>query len=189
MKTSTILIAVVFSAVATVWSAGPDGSLPEREDAAEATRPDSESEAPATSLSDAIQQFVWDLRSEAIERWFSDWDAAGESIPDLLANNDWSKDAMTDPQHRAIVESETEAEGSGHAVSTAAHGAGTAVSMAVVDGCYEIEAVYSGTEGPQRFRVRGTRVEVQRWAAELPPPLRQVVRRQLASTDLDGPAW
>lgn len=189
MKTTTILIAVVFSAVATVWSAGPDGSLPKHEEATEATHPATESETSATSLSDSIRQFVWELRSEALERWFSDWDAAEDSIPDPLADNDWSKDAITDPQHRAMVESEVEAEGSGSAVSAAASGSGTAVSMAVVDGRYEIEAAYSGTEGPRRFRVRGTREQVQRWAAELPQPLRQVVQRQLASTDLDGPAW
>ncbi len=189
MKTTTILIAVAFSVVATVWSADPDGSLPKHQEAAEATCLASESKTPATSLSDAIRHFVWELRSEAIERWFSDWDAAEDSIPDPLADNGWSKDAMTDPPHRAIVESETEAEGPDGVVSAAASGAGMAVSMVVVDGRYEIEAVYSGREGPQRFRARGTRDQVLRWAAELPQPLRQVVRRQLAPNDLDGLAW
>ena len=188
MKTSTILLAVVFSAIATVWSAGPDGASSEREEAPEATRPAPESEVAATPLSDAIRQFVWDLRWEAMDRWFSDWDGVEEFGPDPLADDRW-KDATAEPPCRPAVEAEVEAEVSGHAVGSAASGSGTAVSMAVVDGRYEIEAVCSGKDGPQRFRVRGTREEVERWAAELPQPLRRVVRRQLASTDMDGPAW
>lgn len=189
MKTSRILIAVVFSAVATVWSAGPEVAPAEPNDGVEAAEPASDEPQP-TELSESIQQFVDDLRWEAIERWFHHWDAdephaADDVWPDLPAEDGWWDDALAAPPRRAVVEAEVD----GLAVGTAATGRGTAVSMAVVDDHYEIEAVWSGLEGPERYRVRGTREEVERWAARLPHPLKRAVRRQLASTDLDSSAW
>lgn len=184
MKTSTILVAVLFSAAATVWSAGREAPPAEPGAAANAVEPRFEP-AKAAPLSDAIRQFVWDLRREAIERWFDHWGTTEEYHLDPAADDDWWEDALTAPERDAMVG----AEAPGVAVGAAASGQGTAVSMAVVDGHYEIVAAWSGEDGPRRYRVRGTRNEVERWAAELPTPLRRAVRRQLDSTDLDGPAW
>ncbi|MFW5692988.1 MAG: hypothetical protein ACOCWL_02110 [Thermoguttaceae bacterium] len=189
MKISTILFAVVFSAVATVWSAGPEVAPAEPNGGAEATEPTADEPQP-TELSESIRQFVDDLRWGAIERWFDHWDAAephatDDVWPDLPAEDGWWDDALAAPPRRAVVEAEAD----GLAVGAAASGRGTAISMAVVDDHYEIEAAWSGPEGPERYRVRGTREEVERWAAQLPQPLKRAVRRQLASTDFDGPAW
>ena len=184
MKISTILVAVVFSAAATVWSAGHEAPPAEPVAAANAVEPRFEP-AEAAPRSDAIRQFVWDLRWEAIGRWFDRWDAAEEFHLDPPDGDDWWEDALATPELDAVVG----AEAPGVAVGAAASGRGTAVSMAVVDGHYEIEAAWSGEDGPQRYRARGTRDEVERWAAGLPRPLRRAVRRQLDSTDLDGPAW
>ncbi len=189
MRTSTILFAVVFSAVATVWSAGPEDPREQPRETPEASsrRPESE---PPTQLSDTIRRFVRELRREAIDRWFRDWeavepDAADDLWSDLPAEDTWWDDALTAPDRRAVVE----AEAPGVAVGAAASGRGTAVSMAVIDGHYEVEAAWSGPDGPERYQVRGTREEVEQWAAQLPLPLRRAVRRQLAPPDLNGPAW
>lgn len=184
MKTFTVLGAVIFSAAATVWTAGSDVPLAEPTDAANTIEPSPEWARP-TQLSDAIRQFVWDLRQEAIDRWFHDWNDGEPIEPESLADDAWWDDARAVPEREAAVA----AEAGTHAVSAVASGQGTAISMAVVGGQYEIEAVRSGRNGPERFRVRGTRPEVERWAAELPQPLRDVVRRQLASADLDVPVW
>jgi len=188
MKTSTILFAVVFSAVATVWSAGPEVAPAEPNGGAQATEPTSAEPQP-TQLSESIRQFVDDLRWEAIERWFHrrdgiEPDAADDVWPDMPAEDGWWDDALAAPPRRAVVEAEVD----GLAVATAATGRGTAISMAVIDEHYEIEAAWSGPEGPERYRVRGTREEVERWAAQLPQPLKRAVRHQLASTDFDSSA-
>ncbi len=189
MRTSTILFAVVFSAVATVWSAGPEAAPAEPKGGAEATGRKLEP-APPAQLSDSIQQFVQELRREAIDRWLHRWDAdqpdaADDFQADWPAEDAWWDDALTAPERRAFVE----AEAPGVAVGAAASGRGTAVSLAVVDGHYEVEAAWSGPDGPERYRVRGTREEIERWAAQLPQPLRRAVRRQLAPADFGSSAW
>lgn len=189
MKTSTIFLAVVFSAVATGWSVGREGASAEPNRSTEATARTS-GELQPTQLSESVRRFVEDLRWRAIERWFHHRDdmepgVADEAWPDLSPEDGWWDDALAAPPRRAVVEAEVD----GFAVGAAATGGGTAVSMAMVDGHYEIEAAWSGPDGPVRYRVRGTREEVKRWAAELPQPLKRAVRRQLSATDFDSSAW
>jgi hypothetical protein len=204
MKSAVVAMAVLTGAAAMVWLAGPNapalGQAAAGAAPGETVEPVDEPAERATPLSDAIRRFVWDMRRDARERWFHAWnetDWSETELPDRRprADGPWEDDAWLDddawwdealaaPEHRALVERETPR----RAVAAAASGRGTAVSIAVVDGHYEIEAAWSGQDGPQRFRARGARAEIERWAADLPGPLRRAVLDHLEFAHGDGVA-
>lgn len=63
--------------------------------------------------------------------------------------------------------------------SSAVDGSVEAISLACADGIYEIEASYATPEGRQKFRLSGTRRQVEKSMADLPAPLRQAIERRL----------
>ena len=124
-------------------------------------------------------------------RWDDDFDALGCHEPgfghfacdDTQLDEGWWDKALGARARSAVVRSSAKsaarAQTAGTSVAAAASGEGTAISLVRVDGHYEIEAAYAGPDGTQRFRTRGSQEQVEQWAAQLPPPLRQAVQRRL----------
>jgi hypothetical protein len=140
---------------------------------------------PRTPLADDIQRFVWELRFDALRRWFADdsfepfdtdWFGWDEDVPDEAWWDDTFRamQESTVARSSATARSAVPARASGKAIAVAS-GEGAAISMARVDDHYEIEAAH----GKQRFHIRGTREEVQQWVTQLPSPLREAVESRL----------
>ncbi len=58
-----------------------------------------------------------------------------------------------------------------------------AVSLAEVDGYYEIEAAFADQHHRQKYRASGSREEIGQWLKTLPPRLRKAILRQMPELD------
>jgi hypothetical protein len=121
---------------------------------------------PVTPLGMEIRRFLAEARQSSLDRmlpemprlaWFDDWEL------DESWTDDWEADRFAE-----------------EAADQPAEPSGMAVSIACVDGRYEIEAALADEHGWRKFRTIGTSDEIACWLVELPPRLRLAIERQLA---------
>jgi hypothetical protein len=58
-----------------------------------------------------------------------------------------------------------------------------AISLAVVDGWYDIEAALADQHHRRKYRASGSREEIEQWLKTLPPRLRKAILRQMPEPD------
>jgi hypothetical protein len=73
--------------------------------------------------------------------------------------------------------------------SSSTGGGNQAISMACANGHYEIEASCVTPEGRLKYRLSGTRSEIENSMADLPPSLRQAIEHRLDTVSAQEPTW